>query len=168
MANQFCINVSGNRKINIEVYPQHAPVTVENFTKLVKSGFYSGLCFHRVIAGFMIQGGGFKIENGELNQKASANIRGEFTSNKVANELKHTTGTISMARARDKDSASSQFFICAADCAYLDGEYAAFGRATDENSLKNIKEISEADTGKWMHFDDVPVEPIIIESITEL
>lgn len=168
MSNKFCLNISGDRKIRFEVFPEKAALTVANFKELVEKNFYNGLCFHRVIPGFMIQGGGFSIENNELVHRTCSPIKGEFRSNGVENDLKHTKGTFSMARTRDKNSASSQFFICVADCNYLDGEYAAFGRVLDNESLEAAIEISQLKTGKWMHFDDVPIEPVIIESITKL
>lgn len=168
MSNKFCLNISGGRKIRFEVFPEKATLTVANFKELVESNFFNGLCFHRVIPGFMIQGGGFSIENNEFKQKSCPPIKGEFKSNGIDNDLKHTAGTFSMARTRDKNSATSQFFICVADCHYLDGDYAAFGRVLDAESLAVAKEISELKTGRWMHFDDVPIEPVIIESITKL
>ena len=161
------IELQSGKKIILELYPATAPITVENFTKLCNQGFYDGLCFHRVIPGFMIQGGGFAFAEG-LTPKPAESIKGEFRSNGVANDLKHEPGVISMARTSAKNSASSQFFICVAPCNYLDGEYAAFGRVKDEESLKTAKEISEVKTGKWMNYDDVPVTPVVIKTIRVL
>ena len=112
-------------KIEIELRPDKAPKTVENFLSLVESGFYKGLIFHRVIKGFMIQGGGMTPE---FDQKRCKSIRGEFKANGyMANDIKHKRGTLSMARTSDPDSASSQFFIMHEDAEHLDGLYAAFG-----------------------------------------
>ncbi|MCR4855378.1 MAG: peptidylprolyl isomerase [Erysipelotrichaceae bacterium] len=120
-------------EVLLELYPDVAPVTVENFTKLVKDGFYDGNSFHRIIDGFMIQGG---IDwSGTVK-----NIKGEFASNGFENDLKHTEGVISMARAKDPDSASSQFFIMVGNADWLDGEYAAFGKVTD--GLDIVKKIA--------------------------
>ena len=110
--------------IKLELYPDIAPQTVENFVKLAKDGFYDGNRFHRIIDGFMIQGG--RDLSGTVEK-----IKGEFSSNGFENKLKHTKGVISMARASDPDSASSQFFIMVGDADWLDGEYAAFGKVTE-------------------------------------
>lgn len=155
--------------MNLELYPDVAPITVKNFIDLAKSGFYNGLCFHRVIDGFMIQGGGFTHEGGSLIPKEGARaIKGEFKSNGVNNTLRHTVGVISMARTMVKDSASSQFFICVADTPFLDGEYAAFGKCCDDASIAKAIEIGKAATYSVGYYDDVPRTPIIIKSITVL
>ena len=113
----------------ITLYPDDAPITCENFEKLVKEGFYDGLTFHRVVDDFMAQGGD---PNGDGTGGAEETIKGEFSSNGVENPLKHKRGTVSMARSQDPDSASSQFFICYTDdCSFLDGDYAAFGEVTE-------------------------------------
>lgn len=111
--------------IDLELYPEVAPITVANFEKLVKEGFYDGLIFHRVIAGFMIQGGD---PLGTGFGGADETIKGEFALNGVKNDLSHKRGVISMARSQNPNSASSQFFICHADATFLDGQYAAFGK----------------------------------------
>ena len=111
-----------------ELYPETAPVTVENFEKLVKEGFYDGLTFHRVIPDFMIQGG-CPLGNGTGGPGYT--IKGEFEANGVQNDLKHTRGVMSMARAMDPNSAGSQFFIMVAKAPHLDGQYAAFGKITE-------------------------------------
>ena len=111
-----------------ELYPEIAPNTVNNFISLVKKGFYDGVIFHRVINGFMIQGGD---PNGNGTGGSENTIKGEFSSNGVENTLSHTRGAISMARSQNPDSASSQFFICHADSTFLDGQYACFGYVTD-------------------------------------
>ena len=112
----------------IELYPEYAPVTVKNFEKLVKSGFYDGLTFHRVIDGFMAQGGD---PEGTGCGGSDENIKGEFLQNGVNNPLSHTRGVVSMARSSNPDSASSQFFICYDDASFLDGNYAAFGKVIE-------------------------------------
>lgn len=119
------IDVQDYGTITAELYGEVAPITVENFLKLVDEGFYDGLTFHRIISGFMIQGGD-PLGNGTGG--SSETIKGEFASNGVENPISHVRGVLSMARTMDPDSASSQFFIMHADADYLDGEYAAFGR----------------------------------------
>ena len=112
-------------KMQLELYPDVAPATVENFVKLVNDGFYDGLTFHRIIKGFMIQGGD---PEGTGMGGSKDTIKGEFKQNGVQNDLKHTRGVISMARSQNPNSASSQFFIMHDDAPYLDGQYAAFGK----------------------------------------
>lgn len=112
----------------ITLYPDVAPITCENFEKLVKDGFYDGLKFHRIVKDFMAQGGDPK---GDGTGGSDENIKGEFQSNGVENNLSHTRGVVSMARSNDPDSASSQFFICYGDESFLDGSYAAFGKVTE-------------------------------------
>ena len=124
-------------KIELELYPEVAPITVKNFEKLVSEGFYDGLIFHRVIPGFMIQGGD-PLGNGMGGAKEK--IKGEFLSNGVKNDLKHERGVISMARAYDPNSASSQFFIMHKDAPHLDGQYAAFGKVV--SGLEVVDEIA--------------------------
>ena len=111
-----------------ELYPEIAPISCENFEKLANSNFYDGLIFHRVIPGFMIQGGDPK---GNGTGGSGKNIKGEFSSNGIQNTLSHVRGVLSMARANDPNSASSQFFIMHEDALYLDGQYAAFGAVTE-------------------------------------
>ncbi len=152
--------------INLELYPDYAPITVANFVALCKAHFYDGLCFHRIIDNFMIQGGGFVFDNRRgLIQKQAQPIKGEFKSNGVDNPLKHDKGVISMARTPDKNSASSQFFICVADAHYLDGEYAAFGKCADSESLKTAIKYGKVKTGRWQQFSDVPFTPVVIKTI---
>ncbi len=159
------ITFTDGNVINLELYPDIAPITVNNFVALCNSHFYDGLCFHRVIDKFMIQGGGFVFDNRRgLIQKQANTIKGEFRSNGVENPLKHKTGVISMARTPDKNSASSQFFICVADAPYLDGEYAAFGKCADEASVKTAIKYGKARTGRWQQFSDIPFEPIVIKT----
>jgi len=119
------LNLENNQTINIELYPEIALNTVSNFIQLVSEGFYNGLIFHRVIPGFMIQGG---CPQGTGTGGPGYSIKGEFSANGVNNDLKHSRGTISMARSQLPDSAGSQFFIMVADASHLDGQYAAFGK----------------------------------------
>lgn len=122
------INVKDYGTISVELDPTYAPITVENFISLAESGFYDGLTFHRIIDGFMIQGGD---PLGTGMGGAENTIKGEFSNNGVENPMSHERGVISMARSQDKDSASSQFFIMHQDSPHLDGDYAAFGHVTD-------------------------------------
>ena len=145
-----------------ELYPEMAPKTVENFVKLVKEGFYSGMIFHRVIPGFMIQGGGFTEE---YEQKEAASIKGEFRANGFAqNTLKHTRGVLSMARTMIPDSASSQIFIMHEDSPHLDGQYAGFGKVIEGeaviDAIANVRT-----TTKMMYYQDWPVDDVVIESM---
>ena len=119
---------SGDNSFVITLYPDVAPITCENFEKLVKDGFYDGLKFHRVVEDFMAQGGDPK---GDGTGGSTDTIKGEFSQNGVENTLSHTRGVVSMARSNDPDSASSQFFICYGDESFLDGQYAAFGQVTE-------------------------------------
>ena len=135
------IEMENGAKIELELYPEAAPKTVENFTKLVGEGFYDGLTFHRVIPGFMIQGGD-PLGNGMGGAKN--NIIGEFRANGHPNPIKHTRGVISMARAFDPNSASSQFFIMHADAPHLDGQYAAFGKVV--SGIEAVDEIASIPT----------------------
>lgn len=135
------IEMDNGAKIELELYPDAAPITVANFEKLVKEGFYDGLTFHRVIPGFMIQGGD-PLGNGMGGAKN--NIKGEFRANGHPNPIKHTRGVISMARAFDPNSASSQFFIMHADAPHLDGQYAAFGKVV--SGIEAVDEIASIPT----------------------
>ena len=143
--------------IKLELSPEAAPITVENFVKLAKSGFYDGLIFHRVIKDFMIQGGD---PEGTGMGGAKDKIKGEFAVNGWQNPISHKRGVISMARSRAYDSASSQFFICHADSTYLDGQYAAFGYVTE--GMEVVDEIAGVATDK----NDRPREDVVIKSIT--
>jgi len=122
------IEMENGNKIKVELYPEVAPETVKNFVTLVGKGFYDGIIFHRVIPGFMIQGGDPK---GNGTGGCGYSIKGEFTSNGFKNDLKHSKGVISMARTADPNSAGSQFFLMAADSPHLDGQYASFGRVIE-------------------------------------
>ncbi|HCE34774.1 MAG TPA: peptidylprolyl isomerase [Clostridiales bacterium] len=163
------IVLTDGRKINLELDRASAPVTVENFLKLVDNGFYNGLCFHRVISGFMIQGGGMVQEKGVLIEKRGLKpIKGEFLNNGVKNDIKHELGVISMARTNEPNSATSQFFICAADCDFLDKNYAAFGRTIDDESNKVVVDISNVKTHSYGWYNDIPNEPVVIDHIERI
>ena len=151
------IEMENGKKIKIELYPDIAPISCENFEKLVKQGFYDGLTFHRVIPGFMIQGG---CPNGTGTGGPGWHIKGEFAANGVKNDLKHTRGVLSMARSMMPDSAGSQFFIMHKDAPHLDGQYAAFGKVTEGMDIVNA--IAETDTD----FSDKPLDPQIMETVT--
>ncbi|MBR6696845.1 MAG: peptidylprolyl isomerase [Lachnospiraceae bacterium] len=144
-------------KMVAELYPDVAPNTVKNFISLINKGYYNGLCFHRVIKGFMIQGG---CPEGTGMGGPGYTIRGEFSSNGFENNLEHTMGVLSMARAMHPDSAGSQFFIMDEAAPHLDGAYAAFGKLTD--GVETLKEISSTATD----FRDRPLAPQIIKSVT--
>ena len=135
------IEMENGAKIELELYPEAAPETVKNFESLVKRGFYDGLTFHRIIPGFMIQGGD-PLGNGMGG--AEKNIKGEFRANGHNNPIKHERGVISMARAFDPNSASSQFFIMHADAPHLDGQYAAFGKVV--SGMDAVDEIASIPT----------------------
>lgn len=122
------IELQNGGKIALELYPETAPISVDNFVKLAGEGFYDGVVFHRVVPGFVIQGGD---PTGSGMGGPGYQIKGEFRANGVKNDLKHTRGVLSMARAQDYDSAGSQFFIMVEDAPHLDGQYAAFGRVTE-------------------------------------
>ena len=144
--------------ITLELYPNIAPETVNNFVSLVNKGFYDGLSFHRIIPGFMIQGGD-PLGNGTGGPGYS--IKGEFKSNGFRNDLRHERGVMSMARAMDPNSAGSQFFIMHADAPHLDGSYAAFGKVIDGMGV--VDSIASVRTNM---FNDAPVTPVVIKSIT--
>ena len=135
------ITMQNDKVMEAELYKEYAPITVENFLDLVKQHFYDGLIFHRVISGFMIQGGD---PTGTGMSGSEKNIKGEFISNGVVNTLKHERGVLSMARAMDPNSASSQFFIMHQDAPHLDGNYAAFGKIT--KGIEVVDEIASVET----------------------
>ena len=157
------ISLENGEEIKAELYPDVAPITVENFVKLVNENFYDGLIFHRVIPGFMIQGGGFTAD---LEQKEAQSIKGEFSENGVKNDLKHTRGVLSMARTQVQDSASSQFFIMHEDAPHLDGQYAAFGIVTDGMDVVDEIAKTETETNMEARMENIPVEPVVIKTIT--
>lgn len=143
--------------MRIELYPEIAPITVENFSALVKQGFYNGLIFHRVIRGFMLQGG---CPNGTGMGGPGHQIKGEFSANGVKNDLAHTTGVISMARSQSMNSGGSQFFIMHKDSAHLNGLYAAFGKVIE--GLDIVEKMGNVATNG----QDRPLEPLVIKEIT--
>ncbi|EXM38152.1 peptidylprolyl isomerase [Ruminococcus albus] len=151
------IEMENGKEILIELYPEKAPITVANFEKLVKQGFYDGLIFHRVIKGFMIQGGD---PEGTGMGGSDEKIKGEFARNGVNNDLKHTRGVISMARSMMPNSASSQFFIMHEDAPHLDGDYAAFGKVV--KGIEVVDEIADVQ----VDFNDKPLEPQVMKKVT--
>ena len=151
------IEMENGKKIKIELYPDIAPISCKNFEKLVNSGFYNGLTFHRVIPGFMIQGG---CPKGTGTGGPGWNIKGEFAANGVKNDLKHTRGVLSMARSMMPDSAGSQFFIMHEDAPHLDGQYAAFGKVIE--GMDVVDEIAETATD----YADKPLTPQIMKQVT--
>lgn len=140
-----------------ELYPEIAPKTVENFIKLAQEGFYDGLIFHRVIPGFMIQGG---CPDGTGMGGPGYSIEGEFTANGFRNDLRHERGVMSMARAMDPDSAGSQFFIMVADSPHLDGQYAAFGKITEG------MDVADEIVSQKRNMADKPEVPQVMKKVT--
>lgn len=158
MANPIVtITMKGGGVIKLELYPDIAPETVKNFVDLVEKGFYNGLIFHRVIKGFMIQGGD---PEGTGMGGPGYSIKGEFASNGFENNLKHTAGVISMARSMNPNSAGSQFFIMHKDSPHLDGDYAAFGKTIE--GMDVVNKIAETRTD-W---GDCPLEEQVMETVT--
>jgi peptidyl-prolyl cis-trans isomerase B (cyclophilin B) len=151
------IEMDSGKIIKVELYPKVAPNTVNNFISLVKKGFYDGTIFHRVIPGFMIQGGD---PDGTGMGGPGYSIAGEFSQNGFKNDLKHTAGVLSMARSQAKDSAGSQFFIMVADAPHLDGLYAAFGKVTE--GMDVVNEIVNLPTGT----NDRPKNPPVMKKVT--
>lgn len=151
------IKMNTGKEIKVELYPEVAPNTVNNFISLVSKGFYNGLIFHRVIKGFMIQGG---CPEGSGMGGPGYSIKGEFKANGFANELVHDAGVISMARSRHNDSAGSQFFIMHHKSPHLDGQYAAFGKVTE--GLDIVDEIAN----QYVDSFDRPHEDQVIEAMT--
>ena len=155
---QVTIEMNDGKKIVLELYPAKAPNTVNNFIDLARSGFYDGLTFHRVIEDFMIQGGD---PAGEGTGGPGYSIKGEFALNGFTkNDIKHVRGVISMARATDFDSAGSQFFIMHKNAAYLDGQYAAFGKVI--SGMDTVDGIATTKTD----FNDKPLKPQIMKKLT--
>ncbi|QNF30413.1 MULTISPECIES: peptidylprolyl isomerase [Metabacillus] len=151
------ITMENNDEIKVELYPNIAPNTVNNFITLAESGFYDGVIFHRVIPGFMIQGGD---PDGTGTGGPDYSIKGEFTSNGFENNVKHERGVISMARTQEPDSAGSQFFIMVADASSLDGDYAAFGKVTE--GMEAVDRIVDVKTDQ----QDKPIEEQKIKQVT--
>lgn len=156
-AKKILVTMENGKTFTIETAPQYAPKTVENFLNLVESGFYNGLTFHRVIEGFMAQGGDPK---GNGTGGSDKTIKGEFADNGFKqNTLSHTRGVVSMARSQNMDSASSQFFICYDDAPHLDGQYAAFGKVID--GMETVDEFLKIPRDNA----DKPHTPIVIKSM---
>lgn len=151
------ITMANGKQIKIELYPSVAPNTVNNFISLVNKGFYNGLCFHRVIKGFMIQGG---CPKGNGTGGPGYSIKGEFKQNGFANDLAHERGVISMARAMSPDSAGSQFFIMHEDAPHLDGAYAAFGKVIE--GMNVVDEIAD----EYTDYSDRPYSAQVMKSVT--
>lgn len=151
------ITMKNGKQIKIELYPQIAPNTVRNFISLANKGFYNGLTFHRIIRGFMIQGG---CPQGTGTGNPGYSIAGEFAQNGFKNDLCHKRGVISMARAMNPNSAGSQFFIMHDDAPHLDGAYAAFGKVID--GLNVVDEIAD----EYTDYNDRPYEPVVMKSVT--
>ena len=151
------IEMENGRTIKAELYPEIAPNTVANFLSLAGSGYYDGLTFHRVIYGFMIQGG---CPEGTGMGGPGYHLKGEFAANGFRNDLRHTAGVLSMARSMMPDSAGSQFFIMHRDAPHLDGQYAAFGKVIE--GMDAVNEIAECDTD----FSDRPIDPQVIARMT--
>ncbi len=167
------INLADGRKIKLELFPEVAPISVENFLRLVDEGYYTNTVFHRIIDNFMIQAGMLEFSNEELGYKPQQpNIKGEFSANGVENDIQHTFGVISMARAQGNDTASAQFFICSATSPHLDGQYAAFGKTIDAESDAAVADLSSYPTGNYQGMTDFPATPqgeyVIISSIERL
>lgn len=152
----YIIEMENGKEMKLELYPEKAPITVANFEKLVEEKFYDGLTFHRVISGFMIQGG---CPKGDGTGGPKEKIKGEFSANGVPNDLKHTRGVLSMARAMDPNSAGSQFFIMHKDAPHLDGQYAAFGKVIE--GIETVDEIAACETD----YSDKPIKPVVIKRI---
>ena len=150
------ITMENGKQIKLELYPDKAPKTVANFEKLVRSGFYNGLTFHRVIEGFMIQGG---CPLGTGTGGPGWQIEGEFAANGIANNLKHDRGVISMARAMDPNSAGSRFFIMHQKAPHLDGQYAAFGKVVE--GMDVVDEIATVPT----NYMDKPLKPQVMKTV---
>ncbi len=157
------VEMENGKKFKIELYPEYAPQTVANFVELAKSGFYNGLTFHRIVEGFMAQGGD---PEGTGMGGSEHNIKGEFAANGFAqNTLSHTRGVISMARSSHPDSASSQFFICYDDASFLDGSYAAFGKVIE--GMEVVDDFLKVErTANAMGETAIPVEPVVIKTVT--
>ena len=154
---KFIIEMENGGIMKGELYPEIAPATVENFEKLANDGFYDGLTFHRVIPGFMIQGG---CPRGNGTGGPGYCIKGEFTMNGFKNDLKHTRGVLSMARAMDPNSAGSQFFVMVEDAPHLDGQYASFGKVTEGMDTADFI------VGVRRDWNDKPIMPQVIKTIS--
>ncbi len=155
--NMVVITMENGKEIKIKLYEEQAPITTANFIKLVQEKFYDGLIFHRVIKGFMIQGG---CPEGRGTGGPGYHIKGEFAANGVDNPIKHTRGVLSMARAQHPDSAGSQFFIMHQNSPHLDGQYAAFGEVVE--GMDVVDEIAETK----VDYSDKPLTPQVMKTVT--
>lgn len=173
------IMLESGETIKLRLYPEAAPISVENFIKYAEAGFYDGTIFHRIVKDFMIQGGGYSMSEDDrlvYKEPLYEAIKGEFKDNTgVENPLKHTAGVISMARTSVYDSATSQFFICTdmpeSQASYLDGKYAAFGRVADTASLNVVRRLAKVKTGLYHDdtlgsFENLPLETVKIATVT--
>ena len=158
------IVVEGFGEMCAELYPDVAPIMVENFMNLVRAKFFDGLIFHRVIPGFMIQGGGYTPD---FEQKEAKSIKGEFRANGFKNDLKHEKGVLSMARTSAPNSASSQFFIMHARAPHLDGQYAAFGKVYEGLDVVDKIAVVPTTIKMWM-YQDCPRKDVVITTIEEI
>lgn len=156
VTNFVSIEMENGDVITVELYPSTAPITVENFKNLVSEKYYDGIIFHRVIPGFMVQGGD---PTGTGMGGSKKTIKGEFKANGVKNDLSHKRGVISMARTQIPNSASSQFFICHADATFLDGQYAAFGAVVE--GIEGVDHIASSKTD----FRDKPYEDQVMKAV---
>lgn len=168
---RILITMEDLREIRIELYPDIAPISVANFLSLVEESYYDNVIFHRVIKDFVIQAGWLYVDDQHHLQSKEdrENITGEFSKNGIENNLSHKAGVISMARAQDYNSASTQFFIVSADSTFLDGNYAAFGKVVDQESLEVVLALSYTSTyteNDGWRLKDFPKEDLIIKSIT--
>ena len=162
------MTLENNKWMDIELFDDVAPISVKNFLKLVDEGFYTDIVFHRIIADFMAQAGGYVVNDNNIDYaKECDSIKGEFKSNGVENNLKHKKGVISMARTSVKDSASSQFFICTADAPHLDGEYAAFGKVIDGmETVDYLNEVRTVNVGGGL--TDFPYPVVRIKKVERI
>ncbi len=158
-----------DRVVKIQLHPDKAPLSVQNFTNLANSGYYDGLCFHRIVPNGCLQGGGYRVVNNTIEESAEvSSIYGEFASNGWAqNDIKHVFGTISMARSSVADSATSQFFLCIGDYPSWDGEYAGFGTiVNEEESINNLKLLGQSTYGNIGYgFTTFPYPLLVIKSV---
>ncbi|MDR3185469.1 MAG: peptidylprolyl isomerase [Christensenellaceae bacterium] len=166
---KIIIHINDGRDIRVTLDRDSAPATVANFLNLVDSGYYNGLCFHRIIPEFLIQTGGYYVKGNNViaEMQEMPKINGEFISNNFKkNQIRHEPGVISMARGKEMNSASTQFFICAGVTSYLDGHYAAFGKVSDMESLEVVMDLSNSETIVInAAFTDFAYPPVIVEYI---
>lgn len=171
---KICIELYNGDKINLGLYPEVAPITVANFLKLVDEHYFDMMIFHRIIKGFMSQGGGYELQrDNTIVEKRAEAIPGEFKANGFKNNLQlhHGLGVISMARTNDPNSASSQFFLCSTNALFLDDNYASFGEALDKESIINMEKLNSIPTttfGMMADFPNTDITNITIKTITRI